>query len=189
MRAEGFRGSEVYLLHEITTRLDRIARVRFLAPAGITYPEFLVLMAARELPAPTQEQVSSFVDMSKSLVSQRVSALIRKGLLGQEGDPEDRRVAKLALTAAGKKEIAGIYGAMVSSSDAIFSGMGDSRHGFRGALVRLAEGLAREEERDHAHPAGARSAGPGRSWSSRERRSRRAPSPRPAIPRRTDVGV
>ena len=81
MAAEGFKDSEIYLLHEITTRLDRIARLRILGPSGITYPEFLVLMAARELPAPTQEEVCAFVDMSKSLVSQRVSALMKKGFL------------------------------------------------------------------------------------------------------------
>jgi DNA-binding MarR family transcriptional regulator len=155
MRGEGFKGSEIYLLHEITTRLDRIARLRFLAPAGITYPEFLVLMAARELPAPTQEQVGSFVDMSKSLVSQRVSALMKKGLLRQDGDPQDRRTVKLGLTAAGKKEVARMYSAMISSSDALFNAMGDSRPAFRNALIRLAEGLAREEERDHTHSTGA----------------------------------
>ena len=148
MRDEGFKGSEVYLLHEITTRLDRIARLRFLAPAGITYPEFLVLMAARELPAPTQEQVGSFVDMSKSLVSQRVSALMRKRLLRQDGDPADRRMVKLGLTAAGKKEVARIYNAMLTSSDTLFNAMGDHRPAFRSALIGLAEGLAREEERD-----------------------------------------
>ena len=102
-------------------------------------------MSARELPAPTQEDVSAFVDMSKSLVSQRVSALMKKGFLRQDGDPENRRKVKLGLTAAGKKEMARIYDAMISSSGELFDAMGDFRPAFRGALVRIAENLAREE--------------------------------------------
>ena len=38
MRGEGFKDSEIYLLHEITTRLDRIARLRFLAPGRHDVP-------------------------------------------------------------------------------------------------------------------------------------------------------
>ena len=145
MRGKGFKDSEIYLLHEITTRLDRIARDRFLAPAGVTYPEFLILMSAHELPSPTQEEVSAFVDMSKSLVSQRVSALMKKGLLKQDCDPENRRRVKLRLTDAGGVEVARIYEAMISSSTKIFDGIGGFRPTFRKALVRMAEDLAREE--------------------------------------------
>lgn len=145
MRSEGFKESEVYLLHEITTRLDRIARLRFLAPAGITYPEFLILMSARELPAPTQEEVSIFVDMSKSLVSQRVSALIKKGLLKQDGDPENRRKVKLRLTRVGEEKMSRIYDQMLSSSAELFDAMGDFRSAFRNALIRMSENLALEE--------------------------------------------
>ena len=145
MRGGGFKDSEIYLLHEITTRLDRIARLRFLAPSGITYPEFLVLMSTRELPAPTQEEVSAFVDMSKSLVSQRVSALMKKGFLRQDGDPGNRRKVKLGLTGAGEQEVARIYDAMISASTKLFDAMGDFRPAFHDALIRMAEDLAREE--------------------------------------------
>lgn len=147
MARKGFKDSEVFLLHEITTRLDRIARLRILAPAGITYPEFLLLMAARELPAPTQEDVSAFLDMSKSLVSQRVSSLLKKGLLDQMVDPENRRRVKLGLTPSGQERITKIYRAMMSSTTELFSTLQESRPAFRESLARLAEGLAREEGR------------------------------------------
>ena len=145
MRGKGFKDSEIYLLHEITTRLDRIARLRFLAPTGITYGEFLILMSARELPAPTQEEVSVFVDMSKALVSQRVSALMKKGFLRQDSDPENRRRVKLSLTGAGEEEVARIYDAMVSSSAELFDAMGDFRPAFHDALLTMTEDLARKE--------------------------------------------
>jgi len=153
MRGGGFKDSELYLLHEITIRLDRLARLRILAPAGVTYPEFLVLMAARELSAPTQEEVSAFLDMSKSLVSQRVSSLMKKGLVRQEGDPGNRRRVKLGVTSAGEKRVSGIYDAMITSTVELFAGLGRYRPAFRDALARLAEALAREE--GPARPAGA----------------------------------
>ncbi len=102
-------------------------------------------MSTRELPAPTQEEVSAFVDMSKSLVSQRVSALMKKGFLRQDGDPGNRRKVKLGLTGAGEQEVARIYDAMISASTKLFDAMGDFRPAFHDALIRMAEDLAREE--------------------------------------------
>ena len=145
MAKAGFKDTELYLLHEITIRLDRIARLRILAPAGITYPEFLVLMAARELPSPTQDDVGAFLDMSKSLVSQRVSALMKKGYLRQTDDPDNRRKVKLALTPRGAKGVGDIYRAMESASRQLLASLGNARGPFRDTLATLAELLAAEE--------------------------------------------
>jgi DNA-binding MarR family transcriptional regulator len=145
MPAKGFRDSEVYLLHEITTRLDRIARQRFLNPAGLTYPEFLVLMAVREAGSPTQDDVAVFVDMSTSLVSQRVKTLVKKGFLRQKGDPENRRRVRLGLTTAGTSTVEKIYASMVGEAGRLFEALGPARAGLRKMLLGLAEGLAREE--------------------------------------------
>jgi DNA-binding MarR family transcriptional regulator len=145
MPGAGFKDSEVYLLHEITMRLDRIARRRFLDPAGITYPEFLVLMCVRELGSPTQDDVSSYVDMSTSLVSQRVKVLVKKGLLRQWGDAENRRRVRLGLTSAGTSAVEKIYASMVGEAGRLFEALGPARQALRKALIALAEGLAREE--------------------------------------------
>jgi DNA-binding MarR family transcriptional regulator len=83
--------------------------------------------------------------MSKALVSQRVSALMKKGFLRQDGDPENRRRVKLSLTGAGEEEVARIYDAMVSSSAELFDAMGDFRPAFHDALLTMAEDLARQE--------------------------------------------
>ena len=61
------------MLNEIVTRLDRLARQHVLDAQGLSYPEFLVAMAVDELNEPTQVEVGDFLDMSKSLVSQRVA--------------------------------------------------------------------------------------------------------------------
>ena len=79
MKNSWFTETEVFLLHEIVTRLDRLARKRVLDARGVSYPEFLVAMAVREMSEPTQREVGDLLDMSKSLLSQRVSALMAKG--------------------------------------------------------------------------------------------------------------
>jgi hypothetical protein len=83
MKNSWFTETEVFLLHEIVARLDRLARRRVLDARGVSYPEFLVAMAVRELPEPTHGEVGELLDMSKSLVSQRVSALLAKGIVEQ----------------------------------------------------------------------------------------------------------
>ena len=83
MERTPFRDSEIFKLHEIVIRLDGYAQARLLPPLGITYPEFLVLMAVEETARATHGDVAAMLEMSKSLVSQRVSALEKKGLLRQ----------------------------------------------------------------------------------------------------------
>ena len=141
----GFKETELFLLHEIVIRLDRLARTTILDPEGITYPEFLVLTAARELPSSTQDGVAEYLDMSKSLVSQRVSSLMLKGLALQQADPESRRKIKLVLTEAGSTKVEAIYAAMVHSTDELFESLGSLRGTFRDALAGLAGGLAKAE--------------------------------------------
>ena len=52
MKNSWFTQTEVFLLHEIVARFDRLAPRHVLEAKGISYPEFLVAMAVRELPQP-----------------------------------------------------------------------------------------------------------------------------------------
>ena len=88
MKNSWFTETEVFLLHEVVVRLDRIARKHVLDPRGVSYPEFLVAMAVNEMERPTQAEVGELLDMSKSLVSQRVGGLLAKGFLVQQREPE-----------------------------------------------------------------------------------------------------
>jgi DNA-binding MarR family transcriptional regulator len=145
MRSSQFNQSELFLLHEIVVRFDRIARIRILGPRRVTYPEFLLLMATRELAAPTQDEVAYFLDMSKSLVSQRVASLLKKKLIVQTPDPENRRQVKLHLTDRGRKLVEDVYEDMERSSAALFDSLQPARKAFRENLAQLAQELAREE--------------------------------------------
>ena len=88
MKNSWFTETEVFLLHEIVARLDRLARKRVLDASGLSYAEFLLAMAVHELERPTQGEVGELLDMSKSLVSQRVGGLLAKGFLVQHRDAE-----------------------------------------------------------------------------------------------------
>ncbi|MGO9418667.1 MarR family winged helix-turn-helix transcriptional regulator [Roseiarcus sp.] len=148
MQNSWFTETEVFLLHEIVARLDRLARRRVLDARGVSYPEFLVAMAVRELPEPTHGEVGELLDMSKSLVSQRVSALLAKGIVEQRREQPDRRHVRLALTVAGRETLEAIYREMAGNASALFDGLGGSREPFRRTLAGLRDALVAEEARE-----------------------------------------
>ncbi len=140
-----FIETEVFLLHEIVARLDRLARQRVLDAAGLTYAEFLLAMAVNELERPTQAEVGELLDMSKSLVSQRVGGLLAKGFLVQQRQPENRRQVRLELTAAGRRTLETIYEQLAGNAEELFNALGPSRPQFLQSLRRLRDALAAVE--------------------------------------------
>ncbi len=164
MRNSWFTETEVFLLHEIVARLDRLARQRVLDARGVSYPEFLVAMAVREMSEPTQGEVGDLIDMSKSLVSQRVAALMAKGFLEQRREQPDRRHARLALTPKGRETLEDIYELMATNASRLFEALGPSRPQFHQALVFLQQALVAEEARvDEAAQAAAKPGGSAKS--------------------------
>lgn len=145
MKNSWFTETEVYLLHEIVARLDRLARQRVLDEKGISYAEFLVAMAVREMPQPTHGEVGALLDMSKSSVSQRVAGLLAKGMVVQRRHAENRREVRLELTAAGKETLEEVYRELADRASSIFDTLGPSRSRFRRLLHRLQNALSAEE--------------------------------------------
>ena len=133
----GFKDSEVFLLHEIVTRLDRLARQTILEDRGITYQEFLVMMSTRELPSPTQDEVAQYLDISRSSVSQRVSSLLGKQLVTQVQDSSNRRKVNLFLTWQGAELLNEIYTLMMGATEEVFSRLGPQREDFRNVLLQI----------------------------------------------------
>ena len=132
-----FRDSEIYKLHEIVIRLDGYAQARLLPPLGITYPEFLVLMAVEETGRATHGEVAAMLEMSKSLVSQRVSALEKKGLLRQTVNAANKRERHLQLSAKGRAVVPRAFDAMLTAADGIFAALGVDRKKMSQSLDRL----------------------------------------------------
>ncbi len=99
------------------------------------------MMAVRETNGPTQEAVGAHIDLSSSLVNQRVSALRKKGLLLQTQNEENRRQVLLELTEKGKTVLDSAYHAMVSSGDALFNLTGSDSPAFQRSLLAIAQAL------------------------------------------------
>jgi DNA-binding MarR family transcriptional regulator len=143
MERAPFRDSEIYKLHEICIRLDGYAQARLLPPLGITYPEFLVLMAVEETAhvthsdMATHSDVAAMLEMSKSLVSQRVSALEKKGLLRQAVNTSNKREHHLVLNSKGKAVVSRAFDALLSAADGVFAALGGGRKRLNDALDRV----------------------------------------------------
>lgn len=148
MKNSWFTQTEVFLLHEIVARFDQLAPRHVLQAKGISYPEFLVAMAVRELPQPTYGEVGKLLDMSKSLVSQRVGTLLAKRFIVQRRDPENRRQVRLALTKSGQQALEGVYEELATSASTIFDVLGPKRRQFLQSLRRLQDALIAAEASD-----------------------------------------
>lgn len=144
LESHGFFTSEAFILHQIVFMLDRLARQEVLDRLGVSYNEFLVMMMVRELPGPNQGDICDALDLSRSQVSQRVSALREKGMLNQRRDPKNRRQVRLALTPKGQSLLAEIYAGLTIRAGAVFDRLGPGRASFRGALQQVAAALAAE---------------------------------------------
>jgi DNA-binding MarR family transcriptional regulator len=140
-----FTQTEVFLLHEIVTRLDRMARTRVLDSRGFTYAEFLVAMAINEMAQPTQGEVGELLDMSKSLVSQRVASLLAKGFVIQTRDSENRRQVRLVLTKTGRQALEGAYDQLAGNAETLLDVLGPARPQFLQSLRRLRDAIALAE--------------------------------------------
>ena len=144
-RNSWFIETEVFLLHEIVARLDRLARKRVLDSIGLSYAEFVLAMAVNEMGRPSQAEVGALLGMSKSLVSQRVGGLLAKGFLIQQRSAENRRQVRLELTTAGRKTLETIYRQLAGNAEMLFDVLGPARSQFLQSLRRLRIAIAAAE--------------------------------------------
>lgn len=129
--------SEVFMLHEIVTGLDRIARLAYLERHGLSFTEFLVMMMVNELDLPSQTDVARVLDFSNSSVSQKVTSLRQKEMLEQHRDPESRRTVRLSLTEQGRDTLAIVYRELAQAASSIFDVLGERRPAFHQALSEV----------------------------------------------------
>ncbi|MEI8095701.1 MAG: MarR family winged helix-turn-helix transcriptional regulator [Spirochaetales bacterium] len=142
MTEADFRETEVFLLHKLVIHLDQFARNEVLRNEGITYSEFLVLMAVAEVEVPVHDNVCRYLDQSKSLVSQKITALRTKGLVRQQERSENRRQTLVYLTAEGAQVLSRTAGLLSAASEELFTLLGAGRETFHNDLRVLVEEMA-----------------------------------------------
>ncbi len=144
-----FAESEVYKLHEIVIRLDAYAQGVLLAPVGVTYAEFLVLMAVRESDSTTHQDISRLIGASKSLVSQRVKSLEEKRMVRQVVNSKNRREHFIELTPRGNETLDRAYASLLSASEEVFGPLGKERGRLSQVLDHILEVIGKIDGAPH----------------------------------------
>jgi DNA-binding MarR family transcriptional regulator len=89
------------LLTALAPRLNRAMRGQVRPKAGLSMPQFILLRALRHGPLPAGQLAQRF-GVSRPTITRTVDGLVKKGLVERHVDPSDRRLAMIALTAAGQ---------------------------------------------------------------------------------------
>lgn len=90
----------------VETQGDLIAALDAdLAPAGVTLGEYQVLVFLSEAPdrRMRMSDLAEMLQLSPSGLTRRLDGLVRRGLVGRQGSPDDRRVMLAVLTAEGRR--------------------------------------------------------------------------------------
>jgi DNA-binding MarR family transcriptional regulator len=91
-----------FALHA-TSRAVTQAYGPLLAPLGVTYPQYLVLLVLWEEDDLTVSGVGERLFLDSGTLTPLLKRLETQGLVVRHRDPEDERVVRISLTTAGKK--------------------------------------------------------------------------------------
>ena len=91
-----------FALHA-TSRAVTQAYAPLLAPLGVTYPQYLVLLVLWEDDNLTVSGVGARLFLDSGTLTPLLKRLEAQGIVSRHRDPDDERVVRVSLTAAGKK--------------------------------------------------------------------------------------
>lgn len=118
-----FTESTAFKLHRATVLIDRVADGYLEREHGIRYAPFLVLLMVRVLGEPSQQAIASNLDVSRASITQRVSALVDRGLLTTAPDPDDARALRVSLTPVGRELIDAAWAGLERHQDGLDDGI------------------------------------------------------------------
>lgn len=90
-----------FALYSAANRFIRLHRP-FLEPFGLTYPQFLVLLALYDSEPRTVGSLGSELGMDNGTLTPLLKRLVAAGLVSRTRDERDERRVQIALTAAGE---------------------------------------------------------------------------------------
>lgn len=133
-----------YKLAVLSSRISEALARAYRAQFGVSIPEWRVLaVLGREQPLSAGE-VAARTRMDKVKVSRAVATMERKGLLHRKTDPQDQRIARLALTAEGRASCRGIAALAQLFEQDLLAGLAPAS---RGELDRALDGMSRHLDR------------------------------------------
>lgn len=132
--------------HETAARLRRAItllnrRLRNSSLGGITPAQASILAVIDNLGEPTLGEIAQAEQVQPPSVTRLVNQMESAGLITRHLDPEDRRLTRVALSAHGRKEIAGIRHRKTEFLERQISALGEHEQKHVGDLVVFLEAL------------------------------------------------
>jgi MarR family transcriptional regulator for hemolysin len=126
-----------------TAKAVREAFEATLAEAGGSLGTWVVLSALSDVGIVSQAALGSHVHLEGATITHHIDRLEGQGLVRRRSDPEDRRVRRLELTAAGAELHSRLFSAVKKLEQAMTAGIdGDEQGAFKSVLIRVSANLA-----------------------------------------------
>jgi DNA-binding MarR family transcriptional regulator len=93
--------STIHKLHRFLFSFARTAEKSLQEKLGITFPQFMILLAIKNNPHCTQATVAAWRKLTPAAISQHVNTLIAKKLIVKKNNSKDRREHSIVLTPKG----------------------------------------------------------------------------------------
>jgi DNA-binding MarR family transcriptional regulator len=114
------------------------------AQFGLAPQQFWMLIALRENPGMSQAELAERVRSDAPTVSRTLAALLERGLVRSDPDPEDRRRSRVFLTAAGEQLASEVAAVAADVRAAVVDGMSAAEEAaIRRGLKRILDNLDR----------------------------------------------
>ena len=114
------------------------------AQFGLAPQQFWMLTALREMPGMSQADLAERVRADAPTVSRTLGALLERGLVRSNPDPEDRRRSRVFLTAAGEQLASEVAAVAADVRAAVVDGMSAAEEAaVRRGLKRILDNLDR----------------------------------------------
>lgn len=126
-----------YQLAVVASRVSKGFADRYRAEFGLSIPEWRVLAHMAQFDAVSVREIQARVDMDKSKVSRAAARLEATGLIEKRGDPKDRRLLDMRLTAQGRDLMARITPIAEAYQAEILAKLAADAPVFRASLQRL----------------------------------------------------
>ncbi|MGH2719731.1 MAG: MarR family winged helix-turn-helix transcriptional regulator [Actinomycetota bacterium] len=135
-------------------KTDKAVRAEFdarLAEVGGSLTNWIVLRSAGE--STSQRELADRMGVEGPTLVRHLDRLEREGLIERQGDPLDRRVTRIVVTAAGQQMLRRLAAVAAEMDRKVRSALGDGEYtGLMASLQRLHSYAARlaEERKGHA---------------------------------------
>jgi DNA-binding MarR family transcriptional regulator len=128
-------------IHRTVYALDKLADRILEAEKGLTFSQFMIMIAVERIPKVSQKTIAEFLDVTEAAVSRHIGNLVKKELINRHVNPKSRREHVLRLTERGKREFDGARTILRKELDEFFQNIGEKD---RKNIIRIFDAILKE---------------------------------------------